>query len=295
MASIRKDLPADEALRHHMRKALKAIAADLAAARDGAGAHAARRRLKLCRSLLRLMEPALGNVVFLREDTCLRDAARALAGLRRHEAMLEAVAKLASPKHPERRETLDELTAALRAMQERNGGARDVGDRVDAAAKHIEAMRSRLIHWRLPKHGIRLFVDGMKASYARARKKLRGGLDGGPRSLLHEARKSIIHHYHHLDLLKNVWPKLLEVWMGELQDLRGALGDINDLDELEALLESREIVLSNKRVGHAARKLIAARRQVLIARVSKETGHLFAESPNSFAARMSALWEQWRA
>ena len=44
-----------------------------------------------------------------------------------------------------------------------------------------------------------------------------------------------------------------------------------------------------------AAELIAARRQGLINTIGKDTGHLFAESPKSFAARMAALWEQWQA
>src|SRR5947207_12170327 len=79
-----------------MRKALKALSNDLSAALQGAGVHAGRKRLKLSRSLLRMMEPAVGREVFRREDACLKKASHALAGLTRNEAMLEAVHKLAS-------------------------------------------------------------------------------------------------------------------------------------------------------------------------------------------------------
>ena len=50
---------------------------------------------------------------------------------------------------------------------------------------------SRLASWPLPKRDIRLFVAGMAATYARARKKLNQGLQSGEVALLHEARKSI--------------------------------------------------------------------------------------------------------
>ena len=91
----------------------------------------------------------------------------------------------------------------------------------------------------------------MEASYARAQKKLRQGLDKGEVTLLHEARKSIIHHYHHLDLLKPVWPKLLDVWLAELRDLREALGDVNDLDELDTLLRATSRFLEADRARRA--------------------------------------------
>ena len=78
-------------MRQLMRRALKGVSDDLSAALDGSGVHPARKRLKLGRSLLRMMGPALGEELFRREDACLRGASHALADLRRTEAMVEAV------------------------------------------------------------------------------------------------------------------------------------------------------------------------------------------------------------
>jgi CHAD domain-containing protein len=294
VSSIRKDLPAGEALRRHMRKALKGLAGDLSASLAGKGVHPARKRLKLSRSLLRMMEPAIGEETFEREDECLREASQALAGPRRGEAMIEAVHKLAAAEKEADPAPLRALADALRQMKATQDSSGDLADRVETALKHIQALRGRLSDWTLPKRDIRLFVAGMQASYGRARKKLRQGLASGEVALLHEARKSIIHHYHHLDLVKPLWPKLFTVWLAELQDLREALGDLNDLDELEALLERGEIKLPDQETAEAVRKAIGARRRSLIGRIGKETGHLFAESPASFGARISALWEQWQ-
>jgi CHAD domain len=293
VSSIRKDLPASEALRRHMRKALKALSEDLSAALEGAGVHAARKRLKLARSLLRMMEPAIGPEIFQREDARLRQASHALEGVRRGEAMFEAAHKLAASKDIDNR-ALKPLTEAVGELQASHAVDETLPGRI-AAALEIESVRAGLADWPLPKRDIGMFVEGMAACYARARKKLRQGLDQGEVNLLHEARKSIIHHYHHLDLLKPLWPKLLAVWLAELQDLREALGDLNDLDELEGMLDTGEIALPDREKAEPARKLIAARRHDLIERIGKETGHLFAESPKSFAARIAALWEQWIA
>ena len=85
------------------------------------------------------------------------------------------------------------------------------------------------------------------------------------------------------------------MWLAELQDLREALGDLNDLDELDGLLERGEIALQGEDMAKAARKIIALRRHDLVSRIGRETGHLFAERPASFADRMAALWERWLA
>jgi len=295
VSSIRKGLPAGEALRQLMRRALKGVSDDLSAALDGSGVHPARKRLKLGRSLLRMMGPALGEELFRREDACLRGASHALADLRRTEAMVEAVYKLGSDKQAESAGLVAALADAVRDMQVSTTDGTNLTERIAAALGEVEGLRGRLADWPLPKRDIRLFVAGMTASYARGRKKLRQGLEQSEVPLLHEARQSIIHHYHHLDLVKPLWPKLFAVWLAELQDLREALGDLNDLDELEQLLQRGEIMLPDPTILAGAAELIAARRQGLINTIGKDTGHLFAESPKSFAARMAALWEQWQA
>jgi CHAD domain-containing protein len=295
VSSIRKDLPAGEALRRHMRKALRALSDDLAAALEGSGVHAARKRLKLSRSLLSMMRPAIGEAVFDQEDACLKGASQALAGFRRHEAMMETVHKLASASGAEGEEAVRALAEAVAHLQMTSTHSTSLAERVAAAHAEVEGLRERLADWPLPKRDIRLFVTGMQASYERARKKLRQGIAEREVTLLHEARKSIIHHYHHLDLLKPLWPKLFAVWLAELQDLREALGDLNDLDELDELLDTGDIALPDEALSEAARGLIGARRERLIATIANEAGHLFAESPKSFAARMAALWEQWLA
>ena len=166
-----------------------------------------------------MIAPALGEEAFEREDACLREASHALAGMRRSEAMIEAVHKLASASEGDDAAALDALADAVGRMQASHDDNGDLAARIAAALAQIEALHGRLADWRLPKRDVRLFAAGMEASYARARKKLNQGLASGEMALLHEARKSIIHHYHHLDLLKPLWPKLLAVWLAELQDL----------------------------------------------------------------------------
>src|SRR5205823_7067050 len=151
---------------------------------------------------------------------------------------------------------------SLMCLRKRGCGDRIAG-RIGAALEQVDALRGRLAGWPLPKRDIRLFVAGMAATYARARKKLNQGLQSGEVRLLHEARKSIIHHYHHLDLVKPLWPKLLSVWLAELQDLREALGDLNDLDELDGLIERGEITFAGENLAKPARRIIALRRHDL--------------------------------
>ena len=144
---------------------MRALSQDLDLARSGKTVHPARRRLKLARSLLRLMKPALGPQSFQQENETLRDAAQALAGLRRTEAMSEAIAKLRTDakKHGASDEdVLSELETAAHNLRQDVVSPEEVARRIEEAALRVEEMRGRIADWTLPKRDIALFVDGLR-------------------------------------------------------------------------------------------------------------------------------------
>jgi len=289
---ISQDHPAGEALRRVMRKTLRALAHDLELARSGKTVHPARRRLKFARSLLRLMKPALGPDSFQQENEALRDAAQVLASLRHTEAMIEAIAKL---KADAKDAAPDEhiyaaLEAAARNLRQDAVRPEETGRHVEDAFARIEDVRGRIASWTLPKRDVSLFVQGMNVCFSKARRLLSEGLERKEMPLLHEARKSVIHHLHHIELLSPLWPKLFKVWTDELQKLREDLGDLNDLDDLSAELERPDSPFASIEAMARAVELIDRRRKSILARIASETGHLFAEQPKNFAARMDALW-----
>ncbi|MGE0007422.1 MAG: CHAD domain-containing protein [Parvibaculaceae bacterium] len=298
MPRISTDHPAGEALRRLMRRTMRALSQDLDLARSGRSVHPARRRLKLARSLLRLMKPALGAQSFQQENGTLRDAARALAGLRRTEAMSEAIARLRADagRHDGPDDAvLSELETAAHSLRQDVVSPQEVARRIEEASIRIEELRGRIADWTLPRRDIALFVDGLRTCFAKARRLLRDGLDRKETPLLHEARKSVIHHLHHVELLTPLWPKLFKVWAAELQTLRADLGELNDLDDLSAELDRPDSPFAALAHKEKALALIDRRRKSILARIASETGHLFAEQPKSFAARMHALWRHLAA
>jgi CHAD domain-containing protein len=294
---ISEDHPAGEALRRLMRKTLRALAYDLEQARSGKTVHPVRRRLKFARSLLRLMKPALGADSFQQENQALRDAAQALASLRHTEAMIEAIAKL---KADAKDAAADEavyaaLEAAARNLRKDAVSPDETGRRIEEAFARIEEVRGRISSWTLPKRDISLFVEGIRICYSKARQLLSEGLERKEMPLLHEARKSVIHHLHHIELLAPLWPKLFKVWAGELQTLREDLGNLNDLDDLSAEIDRPDSPFAAIEPMARAVELIDRRRKSILTRIASETGHLFAEQPKNFAARIDALWRHLAA
>jgi CHAD domain-containing protein len=95
----------------------------------------------------------------------------------------------------------------------------------------IEKVRAAVNDWSLPKRDIAPFTRGLRDAYGTARRKLRTGLAANDITRLHEARKSVIHHLHHVEILAPLWPEMARARGAALTGLREALGDLNDLED----------------------------------------------------------------
>jgi len=290
VASIEGHLPAGEALRRLARNQLTQVARELAAAEKGANAHPTRKRLKFLRSLIRLLRPAIGEEAFQAANGHLRAAAMQLALKRHGEAMVEAVDKLRKQTDGET-QLISELEAA--AVEHASQAEETHAEGLAAARREIEAVRALVGDWLLPRRERAFFLEGARNCYARGRSNLRRGLATGKVQTLHEARKSVIHHLHHLEILEPIWPRMIKVWCDELGRLRESLGDLNDLEELEAQLSNPQSAFGKIESNEAARQLIAARRLRLTDRIRKRGEQLFAERPGSLARRLDELWSSW--
>ena len=290
MPAIRAGRPPGEAFRAVARATLAGLARDLASAGEGGGVHGARRRLKFMRSLLRLVRPSLGKAEFGRADRLLGEAADALAGARRAEALQEAVVKLGQA-HPAAKPALAELAALMAGLHREHATAEALGQSAALALRNCRVLRGEVSRWRLARRDTALFLDGLKDCYRKARRRLRRGLAAKDVAILHQARKQIIHHLHQLDMLRALWPEMIRVWTAELTDLRGALGDLNDLDEITGLIEKNAAAFSSPAARGAVDEAIASRRKELLKKAAKRGNHLFAESPSAFAGRIGAMWQ----
>jgi len=288
--SIESQLPAGEGLRRLARTQLAQLARELAAAEKGATAHPLRKRLKFLRSLLRLIRPSIGDEAFQLANGHLRAAATELAFKRHGEAMIEAVSKL-KRQADEGSSAIAELEAAAQAYAGDTEVAHVEG--LKRARGEIDAVRVLVGTWLLPKRDTRFFLEGFQRSYGRGRKLIMKGLASGDTQTLHEARKSVIHHLHHLEILEPVWPRMIKVWCDELGRLRESLGDLNDLEELESLLSNPDTAFGKISSLDAAHALIVERRRRLLDRIRKRGDQLFAEQPKSLARRFAALWASW--
>ena len=281
MARRKTEPPRVAALKIVAEAELAGLSEALENARSGESVHGARRRIKLLRSLLRLLKPALGEAAFRAVNDGLRDAADALAGQRRAEALVAATEKFLVSK--------DEANVYWRDLAEAHRKAGLAGVSADAG---LHAARAALARAATAMAGAQIRDDGadrlgmsLTRHYAKARRLLREGFASGNAEDLHEARKFVIHHLHHLSLLA---PHLGPVRkrMAALERLRGFLGDLNDLDELEHLARVHGKTASPE----AMRRMDKARARMLVKAKAAAT-RLFHHKPHAIAASLNVT--QW--
>lgn len=287
MAAIREGVAPAEAFKRLARKNMAALAGELERARgNGTSAvHDARKRLKLLRSLLRLLKAALGKEAFREGDASLRRAHHLLADARRAGAMQETVRKLSD--FARSRDMAVELAPLAKALESEGEAALDVGalePAIGEAAQSVASLRGALEGWRLPKRDVSLFVEGLRDCYARARRDLARGFAEDDIERLHDARKAVIHLRYQLQMIAPIWPAVLKPWSKELQVLRELLGDLADLAELQALPAAAQAT------DPAVADLIKSRQAELRAEAKALAERLFAEKPAAFADRLSAVW-----
>src|SRR5437868_7943196 len=281
-------------------EALKAIARDmLSEARmvlgaqdkpDAVAVHDYRKAMKRWRSLLRLLQPFLG-------DSCrrlrleARDSARELSGARDAQAAIEALEDLVAA----------DVALSPRTIASMRGRLDEIRLGAEAATL-TQAVRARLIvglenasrvvdAWSLEHLTFAELARELAKTYRQLREDAPKDWCASEPEVLHELRSRVVVHRYQMELILPLWPKFARVWVSEAQRLRDRLGAFQDLS-----------VLLGFTVPHAPlapwrsrlMPLILARRAAHAKAAQRIAMRLLAERPKAFRRRLEALWEQGR-
>lgn len=268
--AARFDLASPSNLTRSAQAEATALAALLAATEPGQSVHGARRRIKQLRSLLRLLRAALGDATYREANAALRMAADALAGHRRAEALVATAAKHVAATGRDAGVWCGVAEAHRAAHAKAEDPVQALATAREAAARAAEALSAS--HAEPSAEAV---AGAFLTGYGKARKRLRSGLESGDSETLHEARKYVIHHLHHLKLLQPARERRL----AELEVLRETLGDVNDLDELRQLADGLAITDADARRMRSIRKR-------LLRRAGRAAERLFRQSPAALGKRM---------
>ena len=275
--------------RTQLEDILKALSGEAGLGPDEA-THDARKRTKKLRALLRLVRPVLGDEVYRRETRALRDAARQLSAVRDAWVLVEALDGLLAPASDALTEhSVVPLRTALVQEHRTLQAGQGEDDTPARAAVQYEEVLARVGQWDVPDRGWKSLEDGLTAVVRDGRHHMAEAGSQGRAEDFHEWRKQVKYLRHQLELVRPVWPEVLEAMAGTAAETGDLLGTDHDLAVLrdrvlaESALtaETRQALLD--RIDERRRD--CQRRAVILGR------RLYAEKPSALTKRLRRLWK----
>ena len=248
------------------------------------GVHDARKRFKAMRALLRLVARPLGPT-FRRENHWYRDAARQLAAVREAQASLETLDRLTGAEDATLRRKLEARYSVRGRLRFRDANVPAV------LIKGLAEAWERIAGWPLAGEGFEVIETGLRATYRRGRKGLRRAVRGASATALHEWRKDVKYHRHHLELLVLLWPDEMAGAAVTARRLGDLLGNHHDLHELRALLSTSPGLAGSEHERESVLAAAELREGELETRAIAVGGLVYAEKPGRFIVRMGAYWD----
>ena len=255
--------------------------------------HDVRKRLKKLRAVLRLVRSGLEDKAFERENEAFRHIGQGLAALRDSDVLVQAVGNLSQVAGDD--VTISRILAAARSGR-REARRNFLANRSAATELHRAAVaaRGRIGDWAKPAHADRAIVEGLRRSYARARKTFARAQRTRDSELWHEWRKRAKDFGYHLRLLENVWPAMFLSARAECQRLTDVLGELHDLAGVETLLGQQTPEPGTPRNPGRLTTAIARRKRALESRAREHASLLFEQKPKVFARHLQGSWTLWR-
>ena len=163
---------------------------------------------------------------------------------------------------------------------------------VVGVADELRALADQVDAWPVETSGATTLVAALKRTYRSARRRGDAALTSRNARELHGFRVRVVDLAYQFAVLEPAWPAMMRATIRELQRLRTALGDHNDLSVLAAFAAGRpELTAEQKALGAT---LIAKKRRPLERRAAQLYARLFAERPAAFERRLAAYLENPR-
>jgi CHAD domain-containing protein len=255
------------------------------------GVHDTRKCLKRLRSLLVLIRPGLPEPVFLDLTERLRTLARGLAPARDADALLDAIDKLAGASED------NHDAAAIRALRawlhkRRHAAGRNLETSTAShAMRGLFALRPAMANLAVYPNTFEPVALGLRESYRSGRKAFAKAFATGRDEDFHEWRKTLQHHWRHMQLLTPCWPSELSARVESARSLSQVLGDDHDIALLRQLVSAPTMSFASPEDTAAFLKRCRSRHKALRREAEARGARLFAERSRPFAERIEAYWQ----
>lgn len=257
--------------------------------------HEARKGCKRLRAVFRLVRGSWPERRYRSLDAAVRDAAREISATRDAQALVVMFDDLLQARglaHD------DADLAGVRAGLSDRSGSSEAGDGrgepLVRAQERLELARSGAAQARLVGKGFEVLRDGLSDTYRHGRSALRRLQASGSAEDSHDWRKAVKYTWHHVELLGQTAPSLLDPTGQRFHDLSDALGDAHNLAVLVDLLEAAPARYGGAPTAERAARLAEASRRDLERRAIRLGLRLYAETPKAFGRRLGAYWKAQR-
>jgi CHAD domain-containing protein len=250
----------------------------------GEALHKARTEVKRLRGQFKLARPAFK--AHRGENAALRDAARAVSGLRDDTAMLKTFDRLAVDMSPDEIRVLAPVRSALTRASPR---PEDTAAQVAVFRHALAAARGRTRAWKVSGHGFKPLGKGLSHTYEAARRAMYDSRSQATPAAFHEWRKSVKAHWYQARLLAAIAPKKMAPHVALAGELGELLGEHHDLVTFPSRLESLDIAPA---VRDRMKLRLEAERRRIEARAFALGERLLDEEPGTLARRWKRRWDK---
>jgi hypothetical protein len=258
----------------------------------GQAVHEFRKHLKKLRAALALVSDEVGKNRHANEDRCVRQVGKLVADLRDAYVRFQTVVQLREKFRGRGFEKVFQHTEELLALELASFTAASAGWEKQAV-RSLKALMKRIACWQLEDLRWKQIRGAVAGSYRRGRSGLRDVLDDPAPKNLHGWRREIKTLWYQLRLLTPLDRVVFEEIANEADMLGELLGQHHDFIFLLSRLDMEQ---ADKSLRDERTKLEKAvrRRTRKLERDATELGRRFyAESPKSFAKRVSIFTRHW--
>ena len=255
--------------------------------------HDARKNLQKSRAALRLLRETLGERTYRRENTMLRDAARALNRARDARVLAEALQGLrANGSGLNGDAASTELEQLLRTEQMEVQRELRKNGALDAQRGALQQLVRRSTRWRVGKGGWSDLGPAFRRIYRSGRQAMPAQGARADDAALHEWRKRTKYLRYALQMLEPMRPGLLSPLVKDARRLTECLGEHHDLSMLA--LKARDFAQSNGTSVAALLDAIEQHQARLAARALRCGDRLYQARSKGLTERLGRYWHSWR-
>jgi len=256
--------------------------------------HDARKDLKRARTALRLLRPALDELIYRRENALLRDAAHALNAARDAKVLTQTLQSLRRSHRALRRDAdVAELLRTLQADQiDLRRRAREHPAQLARARGALERLCNRVMQWRVGTHGWSVLGPALKRIYRSGRRALPTARPRPTDGALHEWRKQVKYLRYALEMLAPMRPRKVARLAQQAERLTDCLGEAHDLT---MLVQKARVFAKRKRADlRPLFTIIDQQRARLNLEALSSGGQLYRAKPRDWKRQLVRYWIRWR-